>query len=162
MLLDPHLTNQHRATGVRCHCGYPSIHDKDLKPQKWLGSNYQTYLERDVRDLLNVGDIEAFGRFVRLCAGCSDRLLHAPSLAGDAGVSHSTVQRWLSILEASIVIHLLRPHHRNFDKRLVKSPRLHFLDTGLLCFLLRVRDADTLAWQPARGAIFKTWVVPRR
>ena len=139
--------------------GYPRIHDKGLKPQKWLGSYYQTYLERDVRDLLNVGDIEGFGRFVRLCAGRSGQLLNASSLAADAGISHTTVRRWLSILEASFVIHLLRPHHRNFNKRLVKSPKLYFLDTGLLCYLLRVRDPEALVWHAARGAIFETWVV---
>ena len=139
--------------------GYPRIHDKGLKPQKWLVSYYQTYLERDVRDLLNVGDIEAFGRFVRLCAGRSGQLLNASSLASDAGISHTTVRRWLSILEASFVIHLLRPHHRNFNKRLVKSPKLYFLDTGLLCYLLRVQDPEALVLHPARGAIFETWVV---
>ncbi|MFQ5424270.1 MAG: ATP-binding protein [Phycisphaerae bacterium] len=139
--------------------GYPRIHDKGLKPQKWLGNYYQTYIERDVRDLLNVGDIEGFGRFVRLCAGRSGQLLNASSLAADAGVSHTTVRRWLSILEASFVIHLLRPHHRNFNKRLVKSPKLYFLDTGLLCYLLRVQDAEALVSHAARGAIFETWVV---
>ena len=139
--------------------GYPRIHDKGLKAQQWLASYYQTYLERDVRDLLHVGDIEGFGRFVRLCAGRSGQLLNTSSLAGDAGVSHTTVRRWLSILEASFVVHLLRPHHRNFKKRLVKSPKLYFLDSGLLCYLLRVQDADALVSHAARGAIFETWVV---
>ncbi len=139
--------------------GYPRIHDKGLKPQDWLRNYHQTYLERDVRDLLNVGDIEVFGRFVMLCAGRSGQLLNASSLASDVGVSHSTVRRWLSILEASFIIHLLRPHHRNFNKRLVKSPKLYFLDTGLLCYLLKIRDPDALAWHSARGAIFETWVI---
>ena len=88
---------------------YPRIHDKHLRPQTWLANYYRTYLERDVRDLLNVGDIEAFGRFVRLCAGRSGQLLNTSSLAADAGVSHTTVRRWLSILEASFVVYLLRP-----------------------------------------------------
>ncbi|MFQ5411594.1 MAG: ATP-binding protein [Phycisphaerae bacterium] len=139
--------------------GYPRIHDKRLKPQAWLASYYQTYIERDVRDLLNVGDVEAFGRFIRLCAGRSGQLLRTSSLASDAGVSHTTARRWLSILEASFVIHLLRPHHRNFNKRLVKSPKLYFLDTGLLCYLLRIQRAEDLASHAARGAIFETWVV---
>lgn len=139
--------------------GFPRIHDKGLKPQSWLANYYQTYLERDVRDLLNVGDIEGFGRFVRLCAGRSGQLLNASSLAADAGVSHTTVRRWLSILEASFVIYLLRSHHRNFNKRLVKSPKLYFLDTGLLCYLLRVQSAEDLVAHAARGAIFETWVV---
>jgi len=139
--------------------GFPRIHDKGLKPQSWLANYYQTYLERDVRDLLNVGDLEGFGRFVRLCAGRSGQLLNASSLAADAGVSHTTARRWLSILEASFVIYLLRPHHRNFNKRLVKSPKLYFLDTGLLCYLLRVQNPADLIAHAARGAIFETWVV---
>ena len=139
--------------------GYPRIHDKGLEPQRWLANYYQTYLERDVRDLLNVGDLEGFGRFVHLCAGRSGQLLNASSLAADAGVSHTTVRRWLSILEAGFVVYLLRPHHRNFNKRLVKSPKLYFLDTGLLCYLLRVQSAPDLVSHAARGAIFETWVV---
>ncbi len=139
--------------------GFPRIHDKGLAPQNWLANYYQTYLERDVRDVLNVGDIEGFGRFVRLCAGRSGQLLNASSLAADAGISHTTARRWLSILEASFVIHLLRPHHRNFNKRLVKSPKLYFIDTGLLCYLLRIRTPDDLITHSARGAIFETWVV---
>jgi len=139
--------------------GFPRIHDKGLAPQSWLGNYYQTYLERDVRDLLNVGDIEGFGRFVRLCAGRSGQLLNASSLAADAGISHTTARRWLSMLEASFVIYLLRPHHRNFNKRLVKSPKLYFVDTGLLCYLLRIRTPGDLITHAARGAIFETWVV---
>jgi predicted AAA+ superfamily ATPase len=139
--------------------GYPRIHDKRLKPRTWLANYYQTYVERDVRDLLNVGDIEIFGRFVRLCAGRSGQLLNASSLAADVGVSHATIRRWLAILEASFVIYLLRPHHRNFNKRLVKSPKLYFLDTGLLCYLLRIRSAEELVTHAARGAVFETWVI---
>lgn len=139
--------------------GYPRIHDKGLAPQGWLANYYQTYLERDVRDLLSVGDIEGFGRFVRLCAGRSGQVLNASSLATDAGVSHTTVRRWLSLLEASFIVYLLRPHHQNFNKRLVKAPKLFFLDTGLLCYLLRIRGGDELLAHPARGAVFETWVV---
>lgn len=139
--------------------GYPRIHDKHLAPQRWLSSYYQTYLERDVRELLSVGDIEGFGRFVRLCAGRSGQILNASALAADAGVSHTTARRWLSLLEASFVVYLLRPHHANFNKRLVKAPKLYFLDTGLLCYLLRIRSAAELLAHPARGAVFETWVV---
>lgn len=139
--------------------GYPRIHDQDVNPEKWLGSYYQTYLERDVRDLLNIGDLESFGRFVRLCAGRSGQLLNTSGLAADAGISHTTVRRWLSILEASYIIYFLRPHHRNFNKRLIKSPKLCFLDTGLLCYLLRVQKPADLDTHPARGPIFETWAV---
>lgn len=110
------------------HTGfYPRIHDKHLPPRDWLDGYYQTYLERDVRNVLNVGDVESFGRFVRLCAGRCGALVNLSSLASDAGVSHTTAKRWLSLLEASFIIMLLRPHHRNFGKRLIKSPKLYFL-----------------------------------
>jgi predicted AAA+ superfamily ATPase len=141
------------------HGFYPRIHDKGLEPQKWLANYYRTYLERDVREVLNVGDLETFGRFVRLCAGRCGQLLSLSSLASDAGISHTTARRWLSILEASFLVYLLRPHHKNFNKRLVKSPKLYFLDTGLLCYLLRIRDADDLAMHASRGAIFEAWVL---
>lgn len=136
---------------------YPRIHDKRLPPQNWLANYYQTYLERDVRDLLNIGDIEAFGRFVRLCAGRCGQLLNLSSLASDAGISHTTAHRWLSALEASFVVFLLRPHHRNFNKRLIKSPKLHFVDTGLLCYLLRIRTPEELEAHASRGAVFESW-----
>lgn len=138
---------------------YPRIHDKRLQPQNWLGNYYQTYLERDVREILNVGDKEAFGRFIRLCAGRCGQLLNLSSLAGDCGIAHTTARRWLSILESSFLIMLLRPHHNNFNKRLVKSPKLYFLDTGLLCYLLRISNADDLRFHAARGAVFESWVI---
>lgn len=138
---------------------FPRIHDNRLPPQDWLRNYYQTYVERDVRSLINVGDIEAFGRFVRLCAGRSGQLLNISSLGADCGVSHATAQRWLSVLESSFLVYLLRPHFRNFSKRLVKSPKLYFLDTGLLCYLLRIRTAEDLRSHALRGAIFETFVV---
>ena len=138
---------------------YPRIHDKNLPPQDWLASYYQTYVERDVRNILNVGDIEAFGRFVRLCAGRCGQLLNLSGLASDCGISHTTARRWLSVLEASFIVTLLRPHHQNFGKRLIKSPKLYFLDTGLLCYLLQIRSADELFHRAERGAVFESFVV---
>ncbi|HPQ72191.1 MAG TPA: ATP-binding protein [bacterium] len=138
---------------------YPRIHDKGLPPRDWLASYYQTYLERDVRNVLNVGDTETFGRFVRLCAGRCGHLLNLNGLASDCGVSHTTAKRWLSVLEASFIVILLRPHHRNFGKRLIKSPKLYFLDTGLLCYLLQVRSPQELIHRAERGAIFESFVV---
>jgi len=138
---------------------YPRIHDKGLKPQDWLRNYYQTYIERDVRSILQVGDIETFGRFVRLCAGRTGQILNLSSLGADCGVSHATARRWLSVLEASFIVHLLRPHYENFSKRLIKSPKLYFIDTGLLCYLLRIRSADELVTHAMRGAIFETFVV---
>jgi len=138
---------------------YPRIHDKALDPQDWLGNYYQTYIERDVRSIVNIGDVDAFGRFVRLCAGRSGQLLNLSSVGADCGVSHATARRWLSVLEASFLVYLLRPHYRNFSKRLVKSPKLYFIDTGLLCYLLRIRSADELVTHSSRGAVFETFVL---
>lgn len=139
--------------------GYPRIHDKGLQPRDWLASYYLTYVERDVRDVINIGDLDTFQRFVRLCAGRSGQLLNLSSLGADAGISHSTVRKWLSVLQAGFLLHLLPPHHANFSKRLVKTPKLYFLDTGLLCYLLGIRSTDDLATHPLRGAIFETLVV---
>jgi predicted AAA+ superfamily ATPase len=138
---------------------YPRIHDRGLDPQDWLASYYQTYLERDVRDILKVGDLNAFRRFVGLCAGRSGQLLNLSALGNDCGISHTTARRWLSVLEASFLVRLLEPHHRNFNKRIVKAPKLYFLDTGLLCYLLRIRSPDELRQHAARGAIFECHVV---
>ena len=138
---------------------YPRIHDKGIPPRDWLAGYYQTYIERDVRSVLNVGDLETFGRFVRLCAGRCGQLLNLSGLGSDCGVSHVTVKRWLSVLEASFVITLLRPHHRNFGKRLIKSPKLYFLDTGLLCYLLRIRAPEELLHRAERGAVFESFVI---
>lgn len=138
---------------------YPRIHDKGVPPREWLSGYVQTYLERDVRSVLNVGDLETFGRFVGLCAGRNGQLLNLSSLAADCGVTHTSARRWISLLEASFLIALLRPHHRNFGKRLIRSPKLYFLDTGLLCYLLRIRSAEELHQYAARGALFESFVV---
>jgi uncharacterized protein len=138
---------------------YPRIHDRGLDPGVWLGDYVRTYVERDVRELLNVVDLEAFGRFLRLCAGRAGQLLNLTSLANDCGVTHTTARRWLSILEASFLIALLRPHHSNFGKRLIKTPKLYFLDTGLLCYLLRIRSPEELRFHASRGPVFESFVV---
>jgi len=123
---------------------YPPIHDRRLPPHDWLSNYYQTYLERDVRSILNVGDIETFGRFMRLCAGRTGQLLNLSGLASDCGITHTTARRWISVLEASFIVTLLRPHYKNFGKRIIKSPKLYFLDTGLLCYLLGVRTPESV------------------
>jgi hypothetical protein len=112
-----------------------------------------------VRSLTNVGDLETFTRFLALCAGRTGHLLNASSLGADAGVSHATARRWISVLQASYVVELLQPHHASFSKRLVKSPKLYFVDTGLLSYLLGIRSAGDLAVHPLRGAVFGCFVV---
>lgn len=138
---------------------YPELHARGTDRNLWMRSYEQTYVERDVRSIVNVGDINAFGRFLRLCAGRAGQLLNLTSLASDCGVTHTTARRWLSILEASFLVVLLQPHHRNFSKRLIKSPKLHFLDTGLLCHLLRIRKPEELTRHAQRGAIFESFLV---
>ncbi len=139
--------------------GYPAIHGAGLPARQWLADYYQTYLQRDVRDVVNVGDLEAFDRFMRLSAGRVGQLLNLSSLASDCGVTHSTARRWMSVLEVSFIVLRLQPWYRNLGKRLVKSPKLYFLDTGLLCYLLGIRRPDELAHHALRGAVFESFVV---
>lgn len=142
------------------HSGsFPAIHDQGHDPQDWLAQYTQTYLERDVRSLTNVGDLEVFERFLRLCAGRTAQLLNYSGLAADCGISVMTAKRWLSVLKASFTVVLLRPHFRNFSKRLIKSPKLYFVDTGLLCYLLGVRTSHDLGVHSSRGAVFESFVV---
>jgi predicted AAA+ superfamily ATPase len=138
---------------------YPRIHDKHLEPSDWLGNYFQTYIERDVRDIVNVGDLETFSRFVRLCAGRNGQLLNLSSLANDCGITHTTSKRWISILEASFILCLLRPHYKNFSKRLIKSPKLYFLDTGLLSYLVRIRSAEDIRIHAQYGSIFESFII---
>jgi len=138
---------------------FPPVHDRDLPPTLWYDGYVRTYLERDVRLVGGVGDLDTFLRFLRLCAGRTGQILNVSALGDDAGVSHATARNWLSILRASYVLDLLQPHFQNFAKRLVKSPKLHFLDVGLACFLLGVRSPDDLRTHPLRGALVESFVV---
>lgn len=139
--------------------GYPVLYDRELKPASWFAAYVTAYVERDVRQLLKVQDLEAFQRFVRLCAGRSGQILNLSSLATDCGIRHNTARAWLSVLEASYLIFALQPHHANFNKRLIKAPKIYFYDTGLLCWLLGIREVAQLEAHPLRGAIFETYVV---
>jgi len=138
---------------------YPPLYDRQLSPLQWYAGYVTTYLERDVRQLLNVRDLTLFQRFLRLCAGRTGQLLNLSSMANDCGITHNTAKAWISILEASYILFLLPLHHRNFNKRLVKTPKLYFYDTGLAAWLLGIQSADQLAIHPQRGALFETWVV---
>ncbi len=139
--------------------GYPRIFDRRLHPSEWLRSYVATYLERDVRTITNVGDLAMFQRFVELCAGRTAQLLNYSTLAGDCGVSQPTAKAWLSVLEASFIAFRVPAFHAHPRKRLVKMPKLYFYDTGLVCWLLGIRQPDQLHSHPLRGPIFETWVV---
>jgi len=138
---------------------YPRIYDKKLVAHQWLGDYYRTYVERDVRDVLKIGNLDIFQRFVRLCAGRCGQLLNLSSLANDCGITHPTARQWISVLQASFIVTLISPHHANFSKRLIKSPKLYFLDPGLLCYLLRIRDSEELKTHAMRGAIFESFII---
>lgn len=139
--------------------GYPALYDRTLAPTDWFPNYVATYLERDVRQLLAVQDLSQFHRFVRMCAARSGQLLNLTALGADCGVSAVTAGKWLSVLETSYLVMRLQPYHRNFGKRLVKTPKLYFLDVGLMAWLLGIRDAATIETHAARGALFETWVV---
>ncbi|MFO7851081.1 MAG: ATP-binding protein [Bacteroidota bacterium] len=138
---------------------YPRIYDKEIDPADFFPSYIQTYIERDVRLLQNIRDLNLFVRFMKLCAGRTGQLLNMNSLANDTGVSVNTVKSWISVLEASFVIFLLSPHHKNFNKRLVKMPKLYFFDTGLACSLLGIETASQLKTHYLTGGLFENFVI---
>ena len=138
---------------------YPRIHDRNLVAREWLADYLSAYIERDLREVAQVGDLRGFERFVRLAAAQTGRELNLTALASDVGVTQQTAKRWLTALEIGYLATTLPPHHVNYRKRLRKRPRLHFLDTGLICYLLDIRDATMLANHPLRGAIFESFVV---
>ena len=140
--------------------GYPRIFDKELEePSVWLRSYVTNYVERDVRTLSNIGNLTTFQRFLELCARRTGQLLKYSSLARDCGISQPTAKAWLSILEASYIAFRLPAFSSNLNKRLIKMPKLYFYDTGLLCWLLGIRQPEHLLSHPLRGEIFETWVV---
>ncbi|VGO14967.1 hypothetical protein PDESU_03547 [Pontiella desulfatans] len=138
---------------------YPRIHDKGLNPTEALSFYLSTYVERDVRQILAVSDLARFETFLQLCAGRTGQLLNMQSIGGECGVTHNTIKSWLSVLEVSGIIKLLRPWHANIGKRLIKSPKLYFMDTGLACFLLGIQQPEHLKGHPLRGELFETFVV---
>jgi len=138
---------------------YPALHVRDISPADWFASYIATYIERDIRQVLRVHDLSVFQRFVRLCAGRNGQLLNLNALAGETGVSQKTARSWLSVLESSYIVHLLPPYFRNFGKRLIKTPKLYFLDQGLACWLLGIRSHEHLALHPMRGAIFESFII---
>lgn len=138
---------------------YPRIHDRGLDPPQALGDYFATYVQRDLRALLNIGDLGTFEKFVRLAAGRCGQLLNLSSLGADAGVSHTTARKWLSLLEASYIVFQLPPYFWNTSKRLIRSPKLYFYDVGLAAYLLGIQTDAHVATHPLRGALFENLVV---
>ncbi len=139
--------------------GYPALYDRPLLVADWAPNYIASYIERDVRQLVGVRDLALFQRFVRLCAARSGQLLNLTALGADCGISAVTARHWLTVLETSYLVKLVQPYHANFGKRLVKTPKLYFLDVGLMAWLLGIRDTTTLGLHASRGALFETWVV---
>ena len=139
---------------------YPEIASRrTVDRQLWCSSYITTYLERDVRNILKVGDLNQFERFLRLCATRTGNILNLSELAKDIGISVPTVKRWLSLLEASYQVYLLYPYYKNIGKRLIKSPKLYFNDTALATYLLGINDKETLLDSPHFGHLFETMIV---
>ncbi|HVZ97695.1 MAG TPA: ATP-binding protein [Chitinophagaceae bacterium] len=139
--------------------GYPEIWNLGLQADKWMQAYIQTYVQRDVRLLRNITNLGNFNRFVILCANYAGQLLNRDELAKSIGVDTKTIQAWLGVLESSYIIYLLQPWYNNLNKRIIKSPKLYFYDTGLLCNLLGIRTQSTLEHHEKYGAIFENWVI---
>lgn len=139
--------------------GYPPVYEAHVSPERWYNAYIDTYVERDMRQLVNVHDRDRFQRFMRLCADTIGQLVNLTRIGSDCGVDQKTVKAWLAILETGFVIYRLRPHHENFRKRLVKTPKLYFHDTGLAARLLGIESAEQLATHRMRGTLFENWVV---
>ncbi len=139
--------------------GYPPIYDQPVDPVKWLVNYFNTYVERDVRQLKNINNLKLFERFIRLCAGRTGQLLNMNSLAVETGVDNKTIASWLGILESSYIVFTLKPHFKNFNKRIVKTPKLYFYDSGLVSSLLGIKNPEQISMHPMRGPLFENLVI---
>jgi len=138
---------------------YPPLYDQQIDYGKWYPNYIRTYIERDVRQIKNITDLIAFEKFLRLCAGRAGQLLNMNSLALETGVDNKTISSWISVLESSFIIYRLYPHHRNFNKRVVKMQKIYFYDTGLLCALLGIQNTQQLNFHPLYGNLFENFIV---
>jgi len=138
---------------------YPRIYDKKIEPADWYPNYIQTYVERDVRLIKNISDLHAFQKFVKMCAGRTGQCLNLSSLGNDCGITHNTAKSWLSILEATYLVFLIRPYYRNLNKRLIKMPKLYFYDTGLACSLLGIQTVAQLDTHYLKGGLFESFVL---
>jgi predicted AAA+ superfamily ATPase len=138
---------------------YPPVFDQPVQPVVWYVNYLRTYVERDVRQLKNITDLNTFERFLKLCAGRTGQLLNMSALAIEMGVDNKTIASWIGVLENSFIVYRLQPHHRNFNKRVVKMAKLYFYDTGLACSLLGIQNASQLQYHPLSGSLFENFVI---
>ena len=138
---------------------YPRIHDRQLTPRTWIANYLDTYIERDIRLLVNISDLRAFENFLTAIASQSGQLINYANISNKIGISQPTVKKWLSLLEASGIVFILKPHHQNFLKRIVKTPKLYFVDTAVLCYLLNIKNVNELQTHPLYGNIFESFII---
>lgn len=138
---------------------YPRLYSQKIDVQVWFSNYINTYIEKDVRQVLNITDIVSFQRFIKLCAARVGNLLNYAEIARDADISPNTAKAWISVLEASYIIKLLYPYYKNFNKRVIKSPKLYFYDTAIVCSLLGIRTSEELFTHPLKGALFESFVI---
>jgi uncharacterized protein len=138
---------------------YPRVIDQDLDPAQAYGDYFETYVERDLRQLIHVRNLSQFQKFVRLCAGRVGQLVNLSSLGNDIGLTHTAVREWLTLLETSYIAFLLEPFHRNIGKRLIKTPKLYFYDVGLAAYLMGIEQPSHLHTHPLRGHLFENMIV---
>lgn len=138
---------------------YPPLFDRKIDPVDWFPNYVRTYVQRDVRSLKNIGNLSLFQRFLRLCSGYSGQLINLSNLANDSGVNYKTINSWIGLLEASYLIYRVEPYYNNFRKRIVKTPKLYFFDTGLACYLQGISSSAIIHSHPLRGSIFETFIV---
>jgi predicted AAA+ superfamily ATPase len=141
------------------HGFYPALYDRKISPGVFYSNYVQTYVNRDVTELMTVKDLRQFQNFLSLCAARAGQLLNLSALANEAGISQPTAKSWLSALESSYITFQLYPFHKNFSKRVVKTPKLYFYDTGLLAFLLKIKNRETLLTHPVKGALFENMII---
>lgn len=139
--------------------GYPRVLASGLNPEDFYPSYYSTYIERDVRQIKNIGDLAAFANFMKLCAGRIGQPLNYASLATDSGISPNTAKSWISILQSTYIVYLLQPYYQNFNKRLIKSPKLYFHDTGVACQLLGIQTDSQISTHYLKGGLFENLVI---
>ncbi|MCF7945878.1 MAG: ATP-binding protein [Spirochaetia bacterium] len=138
---------------------YPRIYDQRIRPEKFYKNYISTYVEKDVRQIKKITDLDNFMKFIKILAGRTGQELNLSGISEECGISHNTVKEWISVLEASFIVYRIQPYHKNYKKRLVKNPKLYFTDTGLVCNLLGIRNRDDLDYHFLKGNIFETFVL---
>jgi predicted AAA+ superfamily ATPase len=138
---------------------YPALYQRNINPRIYYNNYLETYIERDIRMLQNVHNLEVFRKFLKICAHRTGQLFNINHIANECGISQPTAKSWLSLLESSYIIYKVSPYFENFSKRVIKTPKMYFYDTGLLCYLLGIKNADELSDNILRGSIFENMMV---